>query len=180
MLFKSSDLKDWHYDLHCDKSFDFNSVQEKCIRSLVGNCLYDTIRANVIAYNVVDTAPQIIKDLVDGSNYTITNQNVCGCTCECQCDKRAWVGLRELVKMCIKLTYLNTKRAEILRIQNKTDGSVKLLQKSLQCDKMDLHNMLAYYNNIGDCNCVSLFTFVDDHEEITDFCGMTMSLISII
>lgn len=180
MLLKASDINNF-YELHCDKSFAFDDVQEKCIRSLVGNCVYDVIRQNVIATKVIDTAPDHIKLLIDGGVYTRVNEFSCSCDCSCDCDKKHWIGLRKLVELCIKSKYLNTKRAEILRLTNKADGSVKLLQKSLQCDKIDLHNELVFHNNLGDCNCVSLCIFVDDHSDlIENFSGKTLSLISII
>lgn len=180
MLFKASDFNNF-YGLHCDKTFAFDDVQEKCIRSLVGNCVYNEIRENTIACKVKDDAPEYIKLLVDGGEYTFENEFSCGCDASCKCDIRVWVGLRKLVELCIKISFLRTNRAEIIKIQNKQDGNIRLLKRSLQCDKIDLHNELTFYNNIGDCNCVSMCIFVNDHKDlIKDFSGKTLSLISII
>lgn len=177
MLLKYNDFKGFYGMVKCDGSFDFDSIQEKCIRSFVGNCLYDEIRANVINCLVNDTAPQYIKDLVDGVQYTTTG-NAC-CSCECQCDKKLWVGLRKLVELCIKYKWLSTKDAELLKLQNKASGVITTYEKSLTCEKIDIFNELTFINNIGDCNCVSLHRFIDDNE-IEDFTGKWHKQISIV
>lgn len=167
-------------DLWCDKSFPFDDVLDKCLRNIVGNCLYNEIKSAYDADCVLlDTAPDHIKDLINGKEYTSTGG--CSCTCNSDCDISYWQGLPKLVAYCVQLKWLEHYEYYKAEKVDKEIGSRKYYKRSLSSLKIKLHNEMAVLNNINTCGCVSLCQYIEDNDQLyPDYKGIWLKLITII
>ena len=149
--------------LHCDSCFHFDDVKEKWLRKLIGNCLYNEIKANldVNGIDLADTAPQYLKDSVNGVEYNSINSCCCSCS---DCDTRVFGGIIKILALAIKYQYgLENPYTYKVMVVGTEKIEKKIANNRL---KMSIWNKLTKLNNVHDCTCVSLWDFINDNEEI--------------